>query len=246
MRALRLVGKMSALLLSMSHPQTKDRFINALSHELRTPLTSIIGFTQIIRKRLNNAAEKDERLLGQVDVLWSQAQRLNRLIDTFVDVSRLESGQFSIYPGRVEIVAILKQAAEQSLVQARSLHQIIFDLPDHEVEIFADVRRIDQVFNQVLSNAIRFSPEQQPIHVTCEDNAAEGKVIISITDRGPGIPEARIKEIFQRFAASEPLRAGGLGVGLYISKSIIEAHGGKMSLDSYPDKGTTIRIELPR
>lgn len=245
-RALRLVGKMASLAMAISYPETKDRFINALSHELRTPLTSIIGFTQIIRKRLNNAVDKDERLLGQVDVLWSQAQRLNRLIDTFVDVSRLESGQFSITPGRVEIVSILKKATEQSLAQARSKHQIIFELPDQGIEVLADARRLDQVFSQVLSNAIRFSPENEPILVLCEDLEAEGKVVVSITDRGPGIPKSRIQEIFERFAASEPLRAGGLGVGLYISKSIIEAHGGNMSLESYPEKGTTVRVELPK
>jgi signal transduction histidine kinase len=243
---LRLVGKMASLVVSNSHPETKDRFISALSHELRTPLTSIIGFTQIIRKRLSNSPDRDERLLGQVDVLWSQAQRLNRLIDTFVDVSRLENGQFAINPGRVEIVSTLKEAVEQSRAQARSKHHITYDLPDHRVEVFADVRRLDQVFNQVLSNAIRFSPENQPITVSCEDREAEGIVVISVTDLGPGIPQSRIQEIFERFAASEPLRAGGLGVGLYISKSIVEAHGGSMSLESSAQRGTTVRIVLPK
>ena len=245
-RAFHLVAKMVSLAMAISYPEAKDRFMNALSHELRTPLTSIIGFTQIIRKRLNSAVDKDERLLGQLDVLWSQAQRLNRLIDTFVDLSRLESGQFSIIPNKVEIVSILKRATEQSLAQARSKHQIVFQLPDQGIEVLADARRLDQVFSHVLSNAIRFSAENKPILVRCDDNEADDKVVVSITDKGPGIPDSRIREIFERFAASEPLRAGGLGVGLYISRSIIEAHGGSMSLESNPEKGTTIRIELPK
>ena len=245
-RTLQLVSKMVSLAMAISYPEAKNRFMNALSHELRTPLTSIIGFTQIIRKRMNNSPDKDERLLGQIDVLWSQAQRLNKLIDTFVDVSRLESGQFSITPDRVDIVSVLKEATEQGLAQARSKHRIVYRLPDHGIEVLADARRVNQVFSQVLSNAIRFSPENKPILVRCEDLEVEGKVVVSITDKGPGIPEARVRQIFERFAASEPLRAGGLGVGLYISKSIVEAHGGNMSLESHPKKGTTIRIELPK
>jgi len=243
---LRFVGRMVSLVLATSHQKSKDRFMNALSHELRTPLTSIIGFTQIIRKRINNAVDRDERLINQVDVLWSQAQRLSRLIDTFVDVSRLESGEFSISPDKVEVVALLKKATEHSLAQARSRHRIDFELPDHEIAILADVKRLELVFNQVISNAIRFSPENEPIQVRCDDVPDENKVIVSITDRGPGVPASRKMDIFQRFASTEPLRAGGLGVGLFVSKSIVEAHGGNMSLESLPVIGTTVHIELPK
>ena len=253
-RAVQMVANVAALALSDGAkkpeqeltPASKDRFLSALSHELRTPLTSIIGFTQIIRKRLSNAPEKDERLLGQVDVLWAQAQRLNRLIDTFVDVSRLENGDFSIDPGKVEIISILKRATEQTLAQSRSRHKVVYDLPDHEVEVYADLRRLDQVFSQVVSNAVRFSPENEPILISCEDLIGEGQVVVSVTDKGPGIPSARTREVFERFQDREPLRGGGLGVGLFVSRSIIEAHGGTISMDSVPHKGTTIRITLPK
>ncbi|MDQ3930637.1 MAG: GAF domain-containing protein, partial [Chloroflexota bacterium] len=102
--------------------RARDRFLSALSHELRTPLTSIMGFTQVIRKRLANTPSADPRLADQLEVLWTQAQRLNRLIDTFVDLTHIERGEFEINLGKVELVAILRAAVKQATGQART-HQ---------------------------------------------------------------------------------------------------------------------------
>ncbi|MDQ6695511.1 MAG: GAF domain-containing sensor histidine kinase [Chloroflexota bacterium] len=229
----------------LSEEQTRDRFLNALSHELRTPLTSIMGFVQVIRKRLSTTPNTDARLLDQLEVLWTQAQRLNRLIDTFVDLANIERGEFAINLGKVELNSLLRTAVSQSVAQARTRHIVDVQTPVDELWVHGDGKRLEQVFTHIVSNAIRYSPQDEPISVICEDHLGEGKVLVSITDHGPGVPAGQRTEVFRRSSPSEAQRAGGLGVGLYISKTIVEAHGGTISLESSPNSGTTVLVVLP-
>jgi signal transduction histidine kinase len=224
---------------------SKSQLFSVLGHELRTPLTSIMGFTQLIRKRLSAAGAVDPRLMEQLDVLWAQAQRLNRLIDTFVDITRIERGEFVIAHGQVELTELLRSSGEQAVAQASSHHSIEFDIPPHPIWLHGDGKRLEQAFSHVISNAVRYSPQELPIAIVCRQNVADGTVDIEITDQGPGIPTARLKEVFDRNYPSGPLRSGGLGVGLYLSKVIVEAHGGRITIDSQFGKGTTVAIRLP-
>jgi signal transduction histidine kinase len=224
---------------------SRTQLFNVLSHELRTPLTSIMGFTQIIRKRLSASGYSDQRLMGQLDVLWAQAQRLNRLIDTFVDIARIERGEFQITRGKVELTSTVKDAASRAVAEASAHNPINISVPDHPVWLHGDARRLEHAISQLIANAVRYSPQDKPIDVTCEELDGTGQVAVKITDRGPGIPPARTKEIFERNYPSGPLKSGGLGVGIYLSKVIVEAHGGQLSIDSALDTGTTVTIYLP-
>jgi len=223
----------------------KSQLFSVLSHELRTPLTSIMGFTQLIRKRLSASAHADRRTIEQLDVLWAQAQRLNRLIDTFVDMNRIERGEFEITRGQVELTSLLKTTAEQTLTQAGSQHEMIMDIPDHSLWIHGDSKRLEQVFSHVLANALKYAPREKPILMSCNAKPGEGIVTVNVVDRGPGIPPARLKEIFDRNYSGGPLKSGGLGVGLYLSKIIVEAHGGRISIESSSAKGTVVEVVLP-
>ncbi|HEX9988094.1 MAG TPA: HAMP domain-containing sensor histidine kinase [Chloroflexia bacterium] len=225
--------------------KAKDIFLNALSHELRTPLTSIMGFTQIIRKRLSNTPINDPRLMDQMDVLWTQAQRLSRLIDTFVDIAHIEQGEFALNLGKVDLASVIRVAVDQVAAQSRTRHKIVLDLPDEHLWVHGDAKRLAQVFSHVLSNAIRYSPEDEAITLACKHLAQENRALVTITDHGPGIPASRRQRIFERFQQGDTVKAGGLGVGLFITKTVIEAHGGHVSLDSSPNTGTTISIALP-
>jgi signal transduction histidine kinase len=220
---------------------SKSQLFSVLSHELRTPLTSIMGFTQLIRKRLSASAHTDQRTMEQLDVLWAQAQRLNRLIDTFVDMNRIERGEFEITRGQVELTSLLKAATSQAGAQ----HEISMDLPDRPLWVHGDSKRLEQVFSHILSNALRYAPQGQPIRLSCKADTGEGSVTVKVTDRGPGIPPARLKEVFARKYPGGPLKAGGLGVGLYLSKVIVEAHGGRISIESSSAKGTVVEVVLP-
>jgi signal transduction histidine kinase len=204
-----------------------------------------MGFAQLIRKRLNASGTADPRLIEQLDVLWAQAQRLNRLIDTFVDMSRIERGEFEITQGQIELIGILRAAGEQALAQAGSHNKIEYDLPSKPLWLHGDSKRLEQALSHVISNAIRYSPHDQPIKISCEEDSAEKTATIEIIDQGPGIPSARLKEVFDRDHPGSPLKSGGLGVGLYLSKMIVEAHGGQISIDSETGKGTRVVIVLP-
>jgi K+-sensing histidine kinase KdpD len=223
----------------------KSQLFSVLSHELRTPLTSIMGFAQLIRKRLNSSGTSDPRLLEQLDVLWAQAQRLNRLIDTFVDMSRIERGEFEITQGQVELTGLLRSACQQALAQAGSHHTLNMDIPSRPLWLHGDSKRLEQALSHVISNAIRYSPHDQPIKVSCKLNGMEKAATIEIVDQGPGIPATRLKEIFDRDHPSGPLKSGGLGIGLYLSKVIVEAHGGRISIESASGMGTKVTIVLP-
>jgi signal transduction histidine kinase len=225
--------------------KAQGQFLDVLSHELRTPLTSIMGFAQIIRRRISSARDVDSRVRDQLDLLWGQAQRLNRLLDTFVDMSTMERGEFAVEHNRLDVAALLTAALDQSLTQSRSAHRFSADIPDQPIWIFGDAKRLEHVFGHVLSNALRYSPEGQPIAVTCKLEPVENEVLVSVTDRGPGIPPEMQKEIFKRFYPSDARRSGGMGVGLYVSRAIVDAHGGRLSLESSPGRGTSVHIHLP-
>ncbi|HEX8218060.1 MAG TPA: HAMP domain-containing sensor histidine kinase [Chloroflexia bacterium] len=223
----------------------RDRFLSALSHELRTPLTSIMGFTQVIRKRLANATPADPRLMDQLEVLWTQAQRLNRLIDTFVDLSHIERGEFEINLGKVELLALLRAAVTQAVGQARTGHTVETEFSDPYIWVHGDGRRLEQVFTHVISNGIKYSPPGQPVLLTARLEPREGRVVVDVIDRGPGIPQHLRKDIFERSNPGDAQRSGGLGVGLFLTRTVVEAHGGHITLQSSPTEGTTVTIILP-
>ncbi len=223
----------------------QDRFFSLLSHELRTPLTSIVGFAQLIKKKLTSMPPADPRLVEHTNILWVQAQRLSRLIDTFVDLAHIERGEFALNHGKVELVTLLKNAIEQACSISRTSVQLVVNLPDHQLWVHGDSKRLERVFIHVISNAIQYSPSGMPVEVLCHHNSEQGKVLVQVTDKGPGIPPDRLAHIFDRSDYKDPLGAGGLGLGLYISKIIIEAHGGHISIDSSPKYGTTVLITLP-
>jgi signal transduction histidine kinase len=204
-----------------------------------------VGFAQLIKKKLTSTPVTDRKLLEHAEMLWSQAQRLSRLIDTFVDLAYIERGEFALNPGKVDIVSLLKGATVQARELARGNPPIELDLPAHSLWVHADSRRLERVFIHILSNAIQHSPEGQPVKVVCRHDSMSGKVLIKVTDRGPGIPPARLQSIFDRSGRQEVPGSGGLGIGLYISKAIVEAHGGQISIDSSPKQGTSVSISLP-
>ena len=223
---------------------SNSALFSVLGHELRTPLTAIMGFTQMIRKRVSATTPLDNRLLEQLDVLWVQSQRLNRLIDSFVDLGRIERGDFQISTARLELTDLLRKVGTQTLIQVGARHFLVTDLPRKPVWLHGDARRLEQVFSHLLMNAAKYSPSDVPIELTCEVDEANESALVRITDRGPGISSTRIKEIFQDRYPSGPLKAGGLGVGLYLSKVIVEAHNGSISIDT-SESGTAVTVTLP-
>jgi len=199
---------------------------------------------QMIRRRTSMERSADPLTRDQLDLLWAQVQRLHRLLDNFVDMSNLERGEFTIGHERVDLTNVVSVAIEQVRAQARTRHHLDVTVPAHSIWIHGDMRRLEHAFIHVLSNAVRYSPVDQQIHVVCTE-PENGEVMVSVIDHGPGIPSELRREIFKRFYPSDTRRTGGMGMGLYFSRAIVEAHGGRLTIESTPGHGTTVLINLP-
>ena len=223
----------------------KDQFLATLSHELRTPMSSVLGWLHLVRSgRL--PPEKHEQALETIE---RNARLQNQLINDLLDVSRIITGQLRIEPERVVPSAILAAAIDTVRLQA-STRQIAIRLSvdDDCAAVWGDPSRLQQVFTNLLVNAIKFSPSESEIDVTlrCTDD----RVRITITDCGEGIAPEMLPLIFERFRqvdGSITRRHGGMGLGLAIARHILDLHGGSVVAESPGvGHGATFTVDLPR
>jgi len=220
----------------------KSEFISNISHELRTPLHSIQGFTKLILEGEVPDPATQKRFLTIID---GQSQHLGNLISDLLDVSRLESSRFKIHKQRVSMEDIMRDAL-QNCYSLASQKGIVFNeaIPQTLPKITADSERLNQVMVNLLSNAIKFSKEGS--QVTMRAEARDSELLVQVADQGIGIPKEAMSHLFQRFyRAEDPDRVGGTGLGLYISKQIIEAHGGDIWAESEFGKGSTFFFTIP-
>ena len=223
----------------------KNEFISTVSHELRTPLTSIQGSLGLLS---GGAAGK---LTAQAQSLLSIARknsdRLLLLINDILDVEKIESGKMEFDFADIELMPFLEQAVAANETFGKA-YRVRFRITGgvNRVHVRADTNRLMQVMNNLLANAAKFAPEDSTVEITAEQY--EDKVRVSVTDRGPGIPEEFRSRIFDRFTqadASDTRKAGGTGLGLNISRAIVERHHGRIDFISRPGRGATFFFELP-
>jgi PAS domain S-box-containing protein len=219
----------------------KNEFVSTVSHELRTPLASLRGFTELMLKREFDE-EKRREFIG---IIHGESIRLTNLINDFLDIQRMESGR-QVYV--FEPIA-LKRLIEETIAvfgQATSSHEVVIDAPEDLPEVRADADRLRQVLSNLVSNALKFSPEggEVRIRVRVADRALE----VSVSDPGIGIPAEAMPNLFKKFfrANSPAARTiGGTGLGLAIVKEIVETHKGRIWAESEPGKGSTFVFTLP-
>jgi len=220
----------------------KSEFISSVSHELRTPLHSIKGFGKLMLEGKVPDPETQKEFLTIID---KQSEHLGKLIDSLLDISRLESGRFQIQKRRMSIKNIIHNVVESSYTLAHDRGLVINeDIPSILPEIEADGERLEQVMVNLLGNAIKFSNDGGSVTVKVE--AKDGELMAQVTDHGIGILEEAIPHLFERFyRANDTMARGGTGLGLYIAKQIIEAHGGHMWVESKVGEGSTFGFSLP-
>lgn len=221
--------------------QRKDEFISIASHELKTPLTSIKGYVQILERIVQQMG--DEKLNSYIQKTNTYIDRLNSLIVDLLDVSKIQSGKLSLDVSSFKVQALLDEVLE-GVQQTNSSYNII--QPSHtDTMIQGDKHRLEQVFTNLLTNAIKYSPRNKKIILSVEK--LENDIQVSVQDFGIGISKKEQSKVFDRFYRSDSVakRFSGLGIGLYISYEIVERHGGKMWVESVAGKGSTFFFSLP-
>jgi len=227
----------------------KDDFLSIVSHELRTPLTSIQGYSQLLEGRLRGGVAGESKEMAHLGVIRSQVGRMRRLVDDLLDVSRIDRrGGVSIEPADFDLAEEVRGAAAR-IGRQHADRTIAVEAPDR-LPVHADRDRIDQVLSNLIENAVKYSPEGGPVRVIAERRG--GEVEVRVTDVGVGIPPEHRDHVFERFYQADGdagrRRFGGLGLGLYISRAIIDAHGGRIwaAPNTEDGAGSVFGFRIPR
>jgi PAS domain S-box-containing protein len=222
----------------------RDQFFSIAAHELRTPLTSLLGNAELLQRRLTREGGLSERDQRALRVIVEQGRRLNQLISALLDLSRLEMGQFALELLPVDLGELARRIVEETL-PSLDQHQVTLNVGDEPLPVRADALRLEQVLQNLLQNAVKYSPDGGPITVTLERR--DGRALVSVADHGIGIAAAAQGGLFQRFyrAVGEHSHISGLGVGLYVVREIVERHGGQVWVESVEGAGSTFSFALP-
>jgi signal transduction histidine kinase len=220
--------------------QLRSDFLSMVSHELRSPMTVVAGIAHLLRWRGDrlNPNEKDELLVS----LEREARRLGRLVSEFLDMEAIDHGRIFLNREPIDVRELAAEAAMDAGHSTRT--KIMSEKGDPVVRLDAD--RVKQVMLNLLTNAAKYSAENEPVTVNIVP--AEQEVVVSVSDRGPGIPEDEMSHLFERFVRLSPAvkRVPGSGVGLYVSRMIVELHGGHIWAENQPGRGAKFSFTLPR
>ena len=218
----------------------KSDLVNTVSHELRTPLSGVLGFTKLLLSREFDA-ETRRHYLGIVD---AQARRLSDLLDDFLDVRRIEEGRFERARELVDVATLLTEEA-QLYSQQSPAHEVAVEIDHAPLAVIGNPDRLRQVIGNLISNAIKYSPQGGVVEVSADQ--LNGSVRVQVRDQGMGIPLGQQPQIFTKFFRGDAAASGitGTGLGLAVSRDIVESHGGRIGFTSAEGEGTTFFVELP-
>ena len=221
----------------------KDEFVSLVSHELRTPLTSIRGYVELLLEEGAELTAEQQRFLGVVD---RNSGRLLDLVGDLLFLAQVDAGKVAVELEEVDLAQVVREAVEAFRPVAETRKIELSTEIEHVPPLLADPARLAQVLDNLVSNGLKFTPEGG--HVKVGMAAIDGTVVLEVEDTGLGIPAAEQHRLFERFFRSSRATENaipGTGLGLTITKAIVERHGGRILLDSAEDKGTTVRVELP-
>jgi PAS domain S-box-containing protein len=223
----------------------RDVFLSVASHELKTPLTSLLGQAQLLLRRARHDGTMREREMHSINVIATQASRLNRMILALLDVSRLETGQLSIERAPLDLGALARQVVAE-VQPTLEKHTVTYRGPTVPVIIEGDALRLEQVLQNLVQNAIKYSLQDGYITVQVIQRGAIASV--AVIDEGIGIPQDALPRLFSRFyraSNAEAQHIAGMGIGLFVVKEIVSMHGGTVEVESTEGQGSTFTICLP-
>lgn len=222
----------------------RDIFLSVASHELKTPLTSLLGYTQLMIKQMNREGKIDaERSDKALHIVSEQSKKIARLINQLLDVSRVQTGSLALDKQPVDLARLVTDLAT-SVQSGTNRHEITLSVPE-VLEVVVDPVRLEQVLTNLLDNAIKFSPEGGRIDLMIAEPNSKF-VQLAVRDYGLGVPPEHRAGIFDRFyQAHKSGKFGGMGLGLYVSKEIVELHGGEIAVEFPEGGGTRFVVTLP-
>lgn len=223
----------------------KSDFIANVSHELRTPIAMLQGYSEAI---IDGVVTTEEERIDMIRVIYDESQRMSRLVTDLLDLARMESGHMSLYKEDVPLVVVIERMTHKFDQTAKEKHvQLLIETDfSDETLISIDEDRIEQVLTNLIDNAIRHTPADGSVTVSMANEQNYAK--IQVRDTGQGIPQDDLPYVFERFYKADKARTrskGGTGLGLAITKNIVEAHNGRISVDSVEQQGTTFTFYLP-
>jgi len=240
------LNKMSRQLKEID--QMKSDFLASVTHELKSPLTSLIMYIDLFLQ--GAAGTLNEKAKKFLKIMERNSNRLSRFIDDLLDMAKIERGKMEIKKEPLEILPIVSETVELMKPQADEKDiEIAINIPDNLPLVFVDGDRTRQIITNLVSNSIKFTPEEGKISIKIQDD--KEYLQVSISDTGIGIPPEQINRIFDKFEQVREVRERvkgpkGTGLGLAIVKSLVEAQGGKIWVESELDKGSTFYFTLPK
>ncbi|MHB8990918.1 MAG: ATP-binding protein [Chloroflexota bacterium] len=223
---------------------TRDDYVRAVSHDLRNPLTAITGHAQLLQRVLEKAGLKGGMAGKAIEAIVINSQRMNGMITDLAESAQLEAGQVRLKPVPIDLPSFVIQLKDR-LAGAAEAHRIWVELPEELPLVLADPDKLERILRNLLTNAIKYSEPGSPVTVTMTLRGAE--VVTAVTDHGQGMSPEEVSRLFQRYYRTPTAiqRKGGLGLGLHITKGLVEAHGGRIWVESKQGKGSTFSFTLP-
>jgi signal transduction histidine kinase/FixJ family two-component response regulator len=225
--------------------QVRDHFLSIAAHELKTPITSLRGYAEFLHQHATREGALTERQRHVLRVIMAQADRLNMLVVTLLDLARIETGQLSIERGVVDLNGLVQRLVAE-LQPILDRHTIVFRSADAPQIVDGDELRLEQVLQNLIQNAIKYSPEGGLVSLEIERRDEMAR--IAVTDQGLGIPPSGLSQLFSRFYRAPNANVqniSGMGVGLYVVKEIVALHGGTVEVTSVEGAGSTFTVCLP-
>lgn len=221
----------------------RDEFMSVAAHELKTPITSLRGFAQLLMRDIQRNKEiGPERLQLALSVIETQSEKLSRLVMRLLDSAQIEAGKLRIEHVRTDLSQLVRTAIAQQ--RTTVAHSLLFEGPE-SLEANVDPFRIEQVITNLLDNAVKFSPYGGEIRIELAQNSNRN-IMLAITDEGIGIPLEQRESVFNRFHHTHEMRhLSGIGLGLYITREIVEMHGGSITIEQPEQPGTRFIVTLP-
>ncbi len=218
--------------------QEREIYVHSISHDLRTPLTVVHGHAELLKDVCT-----EEQALHHAEAILKGAERMEGMIQNLVEAARLEGNQITLQREAIALETFLPAFLERSAM-AFDTSRILLDVPPALPPVYADPARLERILANLLTNALKYSPPESPVKL--EAQAQEDEVLLSVRDQGEGISPDDLPHIFRRFHRPRGGRAaGGVGLGLYITRSLVEAHGGRIRVESEAGQGSLFTFALP-